>query len=109
MIATVRAPELITAPAPRSVGRLLRNREAAFWSLQLLGWSAYFIAQFVSALFYPEKFPHENVAGYVYVLLDAAVSGFVLSSLLRYAYRRVRDSPPRSWSRPCWSSSILPH
>src|SRR5208282_3505517 len=71
-----------------------RNREAAFWSWQVLGWSAYFIAQFVSALFYPEKFPHENVAGYLYVLIDAAVSGFVLSSLLRYAYRRVRDSRP---------------
>ncbi|HXQ30759.1 MAG TPA: histidine kinase [Steroidobacteraceae bacterium] len=94
MIATASHTERIAVPAPRSVGRLLRNREAAFWSWQVLGWSAYFIAQFVSALFYPEKFPHENVAGYLYVLIDAAVSGFVLSSLLRYAYRRVRDSPP---------------
>jgi signal transduction histidine kinase len=95
MISTAPEPELITAAAaPRSVGRLLHNREVAFWSWQALGWSAYFIAQYVSALFYPERLPHEHSAGYVDVLLDAAVSGFVLSSLLRYAYRRVRDSSP---------------
>ena len=79
---------------PRPLGRLLRNREASFWTLQAIGWGAYFIAQFVSALFYPEKLGPAKHAGYIYVLVVAAASGFVLSSLLRYVYRRVRDRSP---------------
>jgi len=74
-------------------GQLLRHREASFWALQALGWSAYFIAQYVAARVSPEPTPG-HLAAYVYVLLVAAVSGFVVSSLLRYAYRRVRDRSP---------------
>jgi len=70
----------------------MRNRETAFWVLQLFGWSAYFIAQYVSALFYPERLGPDKQA-YVYVLLVAAFTGCGVTSLLRYAYRRVRDRP----------------
>ena len=82
------------APATRPFGRLIGNREAAFWVLQLIGWTGYFIAQFVSALFYPEKIGPAKLTGYAYVLVVAALSGFVLSSMLRYAYRRVRERRP---------------
>ena len=80
--------------APWPLGALLRNREASFWILQALGWSAYFIAQLVAALFFPEKMGPDKLRGYLYVLIDAAVCGFVLSSLLRFAYRRIREQPP---------------
>jgi two-component system, LytTR family, sensor kinase len=75
-------------------GRLLRHREASFWALQALGWSAYFIAQYVSALVNPERMDPAELSAYIYVLVVAALSGFMLSSLLRYAYRRVRDRSP---------------
>jgi two-component system, LytTR family, sensor kinase len=94
MIATASGFKPVPALARWSLGGLHHNREAAFWFLQALGWSAYFIAQLVAALFYPEKLGHEKLSGYIYVLVDAAVLGFLLSSLLRYAYRRVRDRPP---------------
>jgi two-component system LytT family sensor kinase len=80
--------------ALRPVGRLLRDREASFWALQALGWSAYFIAQYVSALVNPERMDPRELSAYIDVLVVAALSGFALSSLLRYAYRRVRDRPP---------------
>jgi two-component sensor histidine kinase len=73
---------------------LLHHREVAFWSLQAIGWSAYFIAQFVSMLYYPESASPKKFSGYMSVLIDAALTGFVLSSVLRYAYRRVRERPP---------------
>ncbi len=75
-------------------GKLMRHREASFWALQALGWSAYFIAQYVSALVNPDRMEPAKLSAYIYVLVVAAVSGFVLSSLLRYAYRRVRDRSP---------------
>ncbi len=83
----------IAQPPPTALDRLLRNREASFWVLQVLGWSAYFIAQYVSALFYPEKLGPDKLRGYVCVLIVAALTGLMLSSLLRYAYRRIRDRP----------------
>lgn len=83
-------PPLVSRP----FGRLVRNRQAAFWLLQAIGWSGYFLAQVVATLFYPEGFGSPKLAGYVNVLLLAACSGFALSSLLRLAYRRVRDRPP---------------
>ena len=82
------------APTTAPFGRLIRNREASFWVLQAIGWSGYLLAQIVSALFYPEKMGPEKLTGYVYVLVVAALTGFVLSSLLRYAYRRVRERRP---------------
>ena len=80
--------------ALRPIGQLLGHREATFWALQALGWSAYFIAQYISVLVNPERLYPEHLSKYLYVLVVAATSGFVLSSLLRYAYRRVRDRSP---------------
>ena len=80
--------------APWPLGPLLRNREASFWILQALGWSAYFIAQFVAALLFPEHLGPDRLRGYVYVLITAALSGLLLTSLLRLAYRRIREQPP---------------
>ena len=87
-------PATADATLPWPLGPLLRNREASFWILQALGWSAYFISQFVAALFYPEKLGPDKLRGYVSVLVVAALSGFLLSSLLRFAYRRIRERPP---------------
>jgi two-component system, LytTR family, sensor kinase len=83
----------IQAP-PRRLSRLIRNRETAFWGLQLIGWSGYFLAQLISGLFYPEKMPPEKTVAWAYVLVVAALTGFALSSLLRLVYRRIRDRPP---------------
>jgi len=83
----------VAPAAPTALRGLMRHREVSFWMLQGFGWSAYFIAQYVSALFYPEKLGPDKLTGYVYVLLVAALTGLVLSSLLRYAYRRIRDRP----------------
>ncbi len=78
----------------KPIGQLLGHREATFWALQALGWSTYFIAQYISVLVNPERLYPEHLRKYVYVLIVAATSGFVLSSLLRYAYRRVRERSP---------------
>ena len=77
--------------AIRFLDRLAGHREAAFWGLQLLGWSTYFVAQFVAALFYPEWLAPHKLRGYITVLVIAATSGLALSSALRYVFRRVRD------------------
>ena len=80
--------------SPRPFARLLLNREGAFWLLQALGWSAYFSANYFVALFYPMDSNQNKFAGYFQVVVGAAVTGFILSSLLRYAYREVRDRSP---------------
>jgi hypothetical protein len=77
--------------ATRFLDRIAGHREAAFWGLQLLGWSTYFVAQFVAALFYPEWLAPNKLRGYITVLIIAATSGFALSSVLRYVFRRIRD------------------
>lgn len=94
MTATATLVQPAPTPAVHSFGRLLRHREASFWALQSLGWSAYFIAQYVSALVNPERMDPGALSTYVCVLVVAAASGFLLTSLLRYAYRRVRDRSP---------------
>jgi len=60
---------------------LRRNRELLFWGLHSLGWSAYFITQYLGALLY------EKPASYIKVLMAAAASGFLLSAPLRYYFR----------------------
>jgi signal transduction histidine kinase len=89
------------SPTPRGaqradslMGRIEGHRELAFYSLQLVGWSAYFIAQFVAGLFYPESLGPASLRGYVSVLGVAAITGFALTSLLRHAFRRVREREP---------------
>jgi signal transduction histidine kinase len=85
---------LPVAAPPRRFTTLVRNRSTAFWLIQLIGWSGYYLAQLVSGLFYPEKMTPEKTIAWAYVLAVAALTGFALSSLLRLVYRRIRDRPP---------------
>jgi two-component system, LytTR family, sensor kinase len=66
------------------------NRNVLFWSLHAAGWAAYGITQYVGALFY------EKPSGYARLWLVAAIAGFVLSSPMRFIYRRLWGRPPRT-------------
>jgi two-component sensor histidine kinase len=94
MVAAATRPFPVAAATARPFGRLLLGREATFWLLQILGWSAYFIANYFVALFYPVEGDPYKFKGYLHVVIGAAITGFILSTLLRYAYREVRDKPP---------------
>jgi two-component system, LytTR family, sensor kinase len=95
MLVAVSPPYPATRVAPRAFEWLLPNREVAFWLLQALGWSGYFIANyFAFAVFYHEDATTDALSGYLPVVVTAAVAGFTLSSALRYAYREVRDRAP---------------
>jgi two-component system LytT family sensor kinase len=73
---------------PVTLDDVRRNRDLLFWGLHTLGWSAYLIAQFVGALIY------DRPAGYIKSILILAASGFLLSALLRYVYRRLWGRAP---------------
>ena len=68
-----------------SLDPLLKNRAALFWTLQIGGWLAYALSQYLGALLYDTKYEH--MAGYTTVIVIATVSGFLLSLELRYIYR----------------------
>ncbi|HEU5136919.1 MAG TPA: histidine kinase [Steroidobacteraceae bacterium] len=76
-----------------SIDPLLKNRTAQFWTLQIGGWLAYALSQFLGTLLYDTKY--ENMKGYVTVIMIATVSGFLLSLELRYIYRRLWLRSPR--------------
>ena len=67
-----------------------KNRNALFWTLHAAGWAAYGITQYIGGFFYAES------SSYARVWLVAAVAGFVLSAPMRYIYRRLWGSPPRT-------------
>lgn len=67
--------------------QLKRNRELMFWSVHAMGWSAYGISQYLGAVLYGKS------VSYWKVIVVASVSGFVLSSVLRYACRRLWNKP----------------
>jgi len=94
MVAAVSRTFPVAPATTRPFGRVALGREAAFWLLQTLGWSAYFIANYFVALFWQGEGDPDKFAGYFHVVIGAAVTGFILSSLLRYAYREVRDRRP---------------
>ena len=76
---------------------LLKNRVALFWTLQLGGWLAYALSQYLGTLIYDTKYEH--MTGYTTVIGVATISGFLLSLELRYIYNasgRVR----RAFSSP---------
>jgi len=70
---------------------LRTNRNAAFWALQTGGWLAFVATQYLGSWFYgkTEEMPH-----YGYVIVVAAVTGFLLSLELRFIYRRLWSYPP---------------
>lgn len=67
-----------------------KNRNVLFWTLHAAGWAAYGLTQYVGALFYP------NSASYARMWLVVTIAGFVLSSPMRYIYRRLWGEAPRS-------------
>ncbi len=71
---------------------LLKNRVALFWTLQVGGWLAYAVSQYLGTLIYDTKYVH--MTGYLTVISIATVSGFLLSLELRYIYRRLWTSSP---------------
>ena len=73
---------------PSWLGGLLSTRDRQFWTLQIGGWLCYFIAAYLGALAY------EKPTSYYTVLAAAAVSGFVLTAGLRYAYRPLWHRSP---------------
>jgi two-component system LytT family sensor kinase len=68
--------------------QLKQNRNLTFWSLHAMGWSAYAISQYLGALLYGKAVAYNKV------ILIAAISGFVLSSWLRYLCRWLWNKPP---------------
>ncbi len=66
------------------------NRSVLFWSLHAAGWAAYGITQYFGALLY------EKPASYARVIAVSAIAGFVLSTPMRYIYRRLWNRPPRT-------------
>jgi two-component system, LytTR family, sensor kinase len=73
--------------------RFRTNRDLLFWGLHAAGWAAYGLTQYAGALFY------EKHASYGRVILVSALAGFVLSSPMRYIYRRL-------WKRPPWQRIV---
>ena len=71
------------------LGRLRIPRDTLFWSLHAAGWTGYGCAQYLGALLYDKE------PGYLYVIMSAAVSGFVVTMPLRYIYRVLWRQRPR--------------
>jgi two-component system LytT family sensor kinase len=68
--------------------QLKRSRNLLFWSLHVLGWSAYGIAQYLGAMVYGKP------VAYVQYIAVAAVCGCILSAPLRYICRWLWTKPP---------------
>jgi two-component system, LytTR family, sensor kinase len=71
-----------------SLTQLRHSRNALFWSLHGMGWGAYGISNYLGALLYSKP------AGYIKVIITAAIAGFLLSAPLRYVGRRLWTAPP---------------
>ncbi len=70
------------------LAQLKQNRNLLFWSLHVLGWSAYGVSQYVGALLYGKP------VSYVQYIAVAAASGCVLTMPLRYICRWLWKKPP---------------
>jgi len=60
-----------------------------FWPLQIGGWCAYFVLNFLVAM------GDGRPLSYVWVSLSVALCGFATTSVLRLGYRRLWSTPPR--------------
>ena len=65
------------------------GRNALFWVLQVGGWTAYWLVQFFSAVFWGKP------AGSYQVIAVLVASGFLITTPFRLVYRRL-------WGRPLW-------
>jgi len=64
------------------------NRNALFWTLHAGGWALYGITQYTGARFY------DKTPSYTRVIVVSALAGFVLSTPMRYIYRRLWKRTP---------------
>ena len=71
---------------PVNLDELFRDRNRLFWILNVSGWTGYALAAWLGAL------AHEKPEAYFFVILAAAVSGFIGTLPLRVLYRKL-------WSR----------
>src|SRR5215469_11256085 len=65
------------------------NRNVLFWTLHAGGWAASGLTQYFGALLY------EKPSSYGRMIAASAIAGFVLSSPMRYIYRRLWNRPLR--------------
>jgi two-component system, LytTR family, sensor kinase len=68
--------------------QLKRSRNLLFWSLHVLGWSAFGIAQYLGAILYGKP------VSYVQYIAFAATVGCIISAPLRYICRWLWAKPP---------------
>lgn len=66
--------------------RLFKDKSRAFWALQLLGWTGYFIFRLFTAVTYGEE-----VSTYAPRAFMMMMTGFTLSLMMRYIYRKIRS------------------
>jgi signal transduction histidine kinase len=78
---------------PGRFDRLLKNRGALFWVLNVSGWLAYAASQYVGTLLYDVK--AVTMQGYLTVISIATFSGFLLSLEMRFVYRRLWGRSPQ--------------
>jgi hypothetical protein len=71
-----------------NVDRLFRDRGRLFWILNISGWAGYTIAAWLGAL------AHEKPESYFAVIVAAAVSGFLITVVLRSIYHRLWSRSP---------------
>ena len=70
------------------LAQLKQNRNLLFWSLHVLGWSAYGVSQYVGALLYGKP------VAYGQYIAVAAMAGSILTIPLRYICRWLWKQPP---------------
>jgi len=71
-----------------TVDQLLRDRSRLFWILNISGWAGYTLAAWLGAL------AHEKPESYFAVIAVTAITGFLITLVLRTAYRRLWSSSP---------------
>ena len=87
------------------LAQLKQNRNLLFWSLHVLGWSAYGVSQYVGALLYGKP------VSYVQYIAVAAASGCILTMPLRYICRWLWKQPPATMAvgaiAAAWGTACL--
>ncbi|WP_374764081.1 sensor histidine kinase [Yunchengibacter salinarum] len=81
-------PDRDSRPGRGMMAGLFSNRDRTFWTLQAIGWSGYALVRMFHAMtvgWHP--------LDYYPLVLFAMVFGFLLSTLMRYLYRPLRDRP----------------
>lgn len=71
-----------------NVDQLFRDRSRLFWILNIAGWTGYTLAAWLGAL------AHEKPESYFAVIVATAVTGLLITILLRWIYRRLWSRSP---------------